>query len=243
MTTHDRHDQTLCTLRTFTKSNVTVIMVDDSRNGFFTEAELSQYGFQITYITIEFNKKTWINPCVNYNIAFQEVITDKVIIQNAEVCHIGDVTQYVAKYLNNENYVVFDVAASRNTQMNGSIPFGDSFFNIYLYMVLSGCIWYQHCRVIPEQPGTVRNLHFLTAITKSNLDKLGGFDYYFALGSWYDDNEFLYRIIKVLKLNICNVCCEDTQLMGIHQWHLSEATSMDQSYRSINRELYRKKCP
>ena len=46
-----------------------------------------------------------------YNIAFNEIQTDRVIIQNAEVFHCGDVIQYVADKLDNSNYLVFDVCS------------------------------------------------------------------------------------------------------------------------------------
>jgi len=246
MTTHDRQQQTKHTLKTLKKSTfgsrITVIIVDDSQHGFMDEAELGQFGFQITYITIENCKKIWINPCVNYNIGFQEVQTNKVIIQNAEVCHCGDIIQHIFDHLTDRNYLVYDVQISGTIEINKTLHQLETYSDIYAHLLKNNCIWYQHAVPIPSQPWSNRSLHFLTGITHNNLRKLGGFDYDFALGSCFDDNEFIYRIQHVLKLEICKICNEETHLLGIHQWHPQGELSYDKSYYAINQQLFTEKC-
>ena len=61
-----------------------------------------------------------------------------------------------------------------------------------------------------------RAYHFSTAITRKDLECLGGFDELFALGIAYDDNEFLSRI-KKKNLDILFV---DDELV-LHQNHYS----------------------
>ena len=65
--------------------------------------------------------KDWINPVVNYNIGFNFVKGSYVIIQNAEVCHVGDVIQYLIDNAQDNNYYVFDVKAINNMESNEEI--------------------------------------------------------------------------------------------------------------------------
>lgn len=60
-----------------------------------------------------------------------------------------------------------------------------------------------------------RSLHFLTAIHRSDLDKVGGFDPKFKNGIWYDDNDFLHRVKKV-----CTITDFDNKVpFGVHLYH------------------------
>lgn len=241
MTTYNRKIQTLFTLKSFTRSNrndkIIVILVDDSTEGYLNEEELTQFPFQITYITIENHKKMWIDPCINYNIGFNEIKTDYVIIQNAEVCHVGDVIDFVPKNLTSENYIVFDVCALPSAQSNEILHLvTNSSKNLYydtiLFLMTQNYSWYQH---------TVHrnaNFHFLTAISHTNLEKLKGFDSRFALGMCYDDDEFIHRICHDLKLKIHNVPHDINELIGIHQWHTTGINSYNEDYVDINRRLY-----
>lgn len=238
MTTHNRREQTLQTLRSFTQSSkhdkITVILVDDSTERYLDEKEL-EFPFQITYITIENSKKSWINPCVNYNIGFNEIKTNQVIIQNAEVCHVGDVIDYVSNNLSSRNYLVFDVCALPSKQSNESFNRVDNdnkYDATIQFLATHPHTWYQHTRYRNE------NWHFLTSITHDNLKKLNGFDNNFALGTCYDDVEFLYRIRNVLKLMILNVVNDIHKVIGIHQWHPTGTNSYNMYYHAINKKVY-----
>lgn len=242
MTTHNRKTQTLYTLSTFQQSKLSetlaVILVDDSTEGFCTDTELSQFNFQITYITIEFSKKNWINSCVNYNIGFQEIQTNKVIIQNAEVCHCGDIIQHAFDHVTMDKYIVYDVCSIGHPTID-SLKVNQMLYQLKDYNDVHKFVtqykWYQHWT------HRCRNLHFLTGITRDNLIKLNGFDYDFALGTCFDDNEFIYRIVHVLKLSVFNVHNEDTSLLGVHQWHPRCPLSYDSHYYEINKSMMLKK--
>jgi glycosyltransferase involved in cell wall biosynthesis len=231
MTTHNRKEQLLYTLESFSESVnaklINVILVDDSTDStaYLTEDDLIKFPFQITYITIDPQRKTWVNPCVNYNIGFNEVKTDRVIIQNAEVCHSGDIIKFVVDNLTSKNYLVFDVCVLPSIEVNRVLStYGHQYIDVQRFLATQSWFrathphsWYQHSTYMN------RNLHFLTAITRENLTKLDGFDNRFALGSCFDDDEILYRIHKFLKLSIQNVSNEKYHMLGIHQWH---STSM-----------------
>ena len=219
MTTHNRIVQTLFTLETIRKSQhlaIQIVIVDDSTKGFLDDfLRLQTYPFRIDYLKIK--NKCWTNSCVNYNIAFKFVLGENIIIQNAEVCHFGDVISYVSKTMKNNHYLVFDVVDAYSYQNNQRLY---SIFTNHHYhkieidnFIKSGCHWHQHSINRPY------DLHFLTAIHASDLKKLGGFDYDFSLGRWWDDNEFSVRIKRCLKLEIIRVSYEETSLLGIHQHH------------------------
>ena len=75
-----------------------------------------------------------------------------------------------------------------------------------------------------------RQLHFLTAISKTNLDKIGGFCNEMKDGLWYDDDEFLRRIRKVTnpKSVISNT------LIGIHQKHSGGSNENMRTHRDFH---------
>lgn len=59
------------------------------------------------------------------------------------------------------------------------------------------------------------NYHFLSALHKNTLHKIGGFCEEMKDGYWYDDNDFLNRLKKS-----CNVKLVDSNTyLGIHQYH------------------------
>lgn len=240
MTTHNRIKQTMHTLKTIQDSDYKykhVVLVDDSDRGYITE--LDNFNYCIDYIII--NKKDWTNPCVNYNIGFKYVEGNFIIIQNSEVCHLGPVIQTVVNNSNDTNYLVFNVVNTGSIQNNDL--FYDNMninrFQLELMVKQKKMQWYQH-QIF--RPG---NYHFLVAIKRSNFDKLGmGFDMDFATGRWFDDNELVFRITLVMKLNVVNINL-DPLTMGIHLHHESSVPNipkheMDMSIDQ-NKTLYHHK--
>ena len=71
------------------------------------------------------------------------------------------------------------------------------------------------------------------------------FDYDFCLGRWMDDNEFIFRIKNVIRLNIINVDHTHNKLLGIHQHHDTVTlNSNQQEYNEsihLNKYIYKKK--
>jgi hypothetical protein len=212
MTASNRSKQTYFTLKTISNSifkNVQIILVDDSDCDPITIDELKKFNLYIDFIIIKRENKKWHNPLVNYNIGFQFIKGNKIIIQNAEVCHVGDVVRFVNESVF-DNYYVFDVFACNdfdkneiiyNSGINHSI-FDDSSLTSY------------------QSKNNSNNYHFLTALSKQTFDKIKGFSYDFTMGSAYDDNDFLLKI-KSTNTPIVNIWHEEYTIGGIHLYHKS----------------------
>ena len=98
MTSCNRSKQVYYTLKTIEKctfKNIQVILVDDSDIDPIKKEELDKYPFYIDFIVIKKENKNWINPVINYNIGFKFIKGGNIILQNAEVCHVGDVISYI----------------------------------------------------------------------------------------------------------------------------------------------------
>ena len=112
MTSSNRSRQVYYTLETIKKcsfKNIHVILVDDSDIDPIKKECINGYAFHIDLIYIRTENKNWINPVVNYNIGFKFIKGSKVVIQNSEVCHVGDVLGWISKNITDNNYYCFDV--------------------------------------------------------------------------------------------------------------------------------------
>jgi len=221
MTACNRSVQTYFTLKTIKESkhkNVQIIIVDDSTFDPVLLDNLKTFDMHIELINIK--NKYWINPCINYNIGFQFIKGDKIIIQNAEVCHLGDVIDYVANNIIDNKYYVFNFLTIANMENNyklhNILPF--NYHKIQEISELCGSryygIWYQH--------HIHRNsyFHFLTACTKKTFDTIKGFDIDYALGIEYDDVQLVFDI-NSYNITFINV---QEQILGVHQWHKQTAS-------------------
>ncbi len=224
MTASNRSAQTYYTFDTFARStfkHIHVVVVDDSDSDPLLEERLRHYPFYIDFIKVKRQSKTWHNPCINYNVGFQHVKGNKVIIQNAEVCHVGDVLQYTADNVTDFAYHVFDVVASNGFASNNRLKeFGTSSLKILEHAYLFQVIWYQ---------GIHRNAkyHFLTAMPRAIFDIIDGFSYDYSYGCSYDDNDFLLRI-QSKNIPIKTLFHNEVSVMGIHQYHVFAPNSWDQ---------------
>lgn len=234
MTACNRSMQTYFTLKTIKESNhknVQVIIVDDSSHDPILLDKLKTFDMHIELINIK--NKYWVNPCINYNIGFKYVEGGKIIIQNAEVCHLGDVVGYVANNVMDKKYYAFNVMTIANMENNYKLH-NISSFNYNKLQEISGLcgsryygIWYQHHQH--------RNafFHFLTACTKSTFDTIKGFDIDYALGIDYDDAQLVFDI------NANDITCINVPgpNIGIHQWH-EQSASGSLSNNINNKDLY-----
>lgn len=214
MTSHERSAQvyyTLDTIQKCTYKDVQVIVVDDSVRDPVDINRLSQYNFTIELLRINRERKCWSNPCVNYNIGFEFIRGGKVIIQNSEVCYIGDVLSYVNHTAIDNKYYVFDVKASRNHDTNNTI-YKKAVLTTDIYNEDIWDSWYQH--YIHRNV----NYHFLCGMTRATFDKFGGFSYDYAFGSCFDDNDLLIKI-NHQGIQITNVYHDIFNVGGIHLFH------------------------
>lgn len=236
MTASNRSKQTYFTLNTISKSvfkNVQVIIVDDSDIDLIDIDTLKNesYKFSIDLIKINRENKNWHNPLVNYNIGFKFIKGGKVVIQNAEVCHIGDVLKFIDRIVVEDNYYVFDVNASLNYETN-EIIYNSDISSIDIYNNNLFHMWYQSIN-------NNRNYHFLTSLKRETFNKINSFSYDCTMGKWYDDDDFLLKIIS-RKINIVNIFHNEHNIGGIHLFHGLSGERWDKGVEG-NIDLFYKK--
>lgn len=236
MTSSNRSKQIYFTLTSMIKNNckdIQIIIVDDSSNDQVDLNILKTYPFYIDFIQIKRENKIWHNPLVNYNLGFQFVKGCKVIIQNAEVCHVGNVIDFVNTQALDDKYYTFDVRPSLNFDTNEEIYKSDiTGVNIFNKRELYGDVWYQSsCHN--------RNFHFLTAMTRNTFDNIGGFSYDCTMGTDYDDDDFLLKILSK-GIAIVNIFHTEFNMGGIHLYHSSSYQTWDNG-RERNDNLFNNK--
>jgi GT2 family glycosyltransferase len=218
---HNRRDLLITTLKTLENSIVKdfeFILVDDcSSDEHRVEDLMDKYPF-LRVVRLEKENKWYVNPCVVFNVGFNEAKGDIIILQNPECLHVGDVLER-ASQITKDEYISFgcysidnDKTIELGTLTNPSKE--DLMCIIQPNPRTVGSDgdngWYNHSKYRPM------GYHFCSVIHKSNLDKLGGFDERYAHGIAYDDNEILIRIQRMgLKINIIN------DPFVVHQWHYS----------------------
>lgn len=203
--------------------NIEVIIVDDaSEDEHKIEDVVNLFPqLKIKVFCVKPEKKWWINPCIAFNTAFSFISGDKIIIQNPECLHTGDILSYVDANLKVGKYLSFGCYSigHQKTKLISDLSFDDSFVsNVKSIIkptnniVVGKCAypdkWYNHSLYNPAA------INFCCAITRSDLNDLGGFDENYATGIAKDDREFITRIIKK-GMDIIYV----DDLFVIHQCH------------------------
>jgi hypothetical protein len=236
MTSSNRSKQTYFTLKTISDSinkDIHIILVDDSDTDKIDVEILNKYNFYIDFIEINKSKKCWANPCINYNIGFKYIKCDKIILQNAEVCHIGDVCKYVNDELNSDRYLVFDVITSDSYEQNESIYTNYPLNSTDIISKLSNNQWYQHYTHFN------RNFHFLVSFTRNVFNKFKCFSYDYFSEAAYDDNDLVLKL-QSLSIEFININNDEKKLCGIHLYHILANKSWESS-TIINSYIYNKK--
>jgi dTDP-4-dehydrorhamnose reductase len=236
----NRYRQLQHTLNTISKSlykNIEVVIVDDgSIQDQRLENLIYQYDFEITLTRIEPSDKKWVNPCIPYNIALSKATGDIIIIQNPEVCHVGDIIQYCRDNITDNKYLTFSVISSGGEVENEKIyNYKDIIPHWDVQQVFTPQSWYNH--------PTCRNsqFHFLSCMTRNTLSQIGGFNENFRNGLSYDDDEFITRLRKVVEC----VTLSPEVGFGIHLWHPGGSIFYDtkvdllQTLVNINSQLHR----
>jgi glycosyltransferase involved in cell wall biosynthesis len=195
----------------------------------------------VILLEIEKDKKTWFNPCVAYNIAFSKATGDKIVIQNPETYHMGDILKVIDETLDDTKYlsahtIALNESASEGLYAQPNIACVKDYMQPILNSTnvlhpnenpyLGFIIWYNHRQWRPK------HYHFLTAVTKNNLHALGGFDERFKDDHSFDDDEFLLRIDR---LGLKKSFIEDP--IAIHLYHEAFFSSSPLQGRK-NNDLY-----
>ncbi len=217
---HNRKNQFYNTLKSISNSeikDIEVIVVDDySDEEHRLESLLDEFKF-LKIIRLEKKDKWYINPCIPFNIGFKEAKGDIIIIQNPECLHVGDVLKSSLSIKEGEYYSFgcYSISKEKTDNLKEVDLSLDNILNVINPEPKSVTHdgdngWYNHSLYRPVR------FHFTSAIKKSDLDKLGGFDERYADGIAYDDNEILIRIDRMgLKTKFIN------NPFVVHQWHYS----------------------
>ena len=228
ITANNRSEQTYFSLKSWdniakiNKKYIQIILVEDTKN-INNKVDIQKLNnsiytnLNIVYIYIK--NKFWINPCLNYNIGFEYIKSDNVVLTNAETCIFGNIYTEIKNNLNKDNYLVFDVFEMgkehrSNCNLNKKIWDECSDFNynnILNFIIDKDVYWIQ-------SKNRVKNFHFLTSIHKETLQKIKGFDLDFMFGIAYDDGIFIYDVINS-GIKIVNLHHDDCKIVGLHQWH------------------------
>lgn len=240
MTSSNRSKQTYYTLNSIKNSSykdVHVVLVDDSTSDPIDFNILKEYPFSIDFINIKRENKNWSNPCVNYNIGFLFIKGGKVIIQNAEVFHVGDVLTYVDENVNDTSYHVFDVKSSNSYESNEKIYLHES-CNIDVYndpsiFNVGAKEWYQCSKT------NNRRFHFLTAMSLYTFNLFREFSYDYCFEGAYDDDDL---VLKIISKNIPIISVDHTisKCGGVHLYHVLAEKSWEKS-SSTNCLIFSKK--
>lgn len=194
-----------------------VIIVDDASDSGQEARNITPIALDIKILELTKVQKTWVNPCIVYNKGFKLASNDIIVIQNPECFHCGDVLDHILNNLTEENYLSYSCWNMRKPMLDQNIAPKSTHGN-----------WYNH-----PTKGRQTAYHFLSAITKKNLDRLNGFDERYGPGYCFDDDEILARIRRMgLKVQIV----PDTYVYCAHQYH--EKTIVGGEPWQRNRRLF-----
>lgn len=212
MTYWNRSFQLCKTLKSIEKTSVKdkhIIIVDDGSD---QKPIIPEVDFPVTILNTK--DKWWTNPEPAYNLGIDFALgfADKVIIQNAECYHVGDILHYAENNINSKNYISFGCFS-----INEETTFKEH--NIFKLLNEKGAsrdgenAWYNHPKHRPV------GYDFCSAITADNLKKLNGFDERLSKGCGYGDDYLLYRI-KLMGLDVKIT----SKPFVVHQWHYNNLT-------------------
>lgn len=224
MSYHNRRNQLLKTLdsiRYFGEPEI--IIVDDASDERIEDLP------GIKVIRVEPKQKTWINPCIPFNMGFAKATGDVVIIQNPECIHVGDILGYTR---NLKKGTVFSHAAyslDYHLEYNHYSPEGlkELIMNEPQRIQVAHHGWYNHSVYRPV------GFHFCMAMMREDLEEIGGFDERFATGIGFDDDDLVRRIKKAgMGLKIVD------DPFVIHQKHARTDYHNTWTRRMLNEDLY-----
>jgi glycosyltransferase involved in cell wall biosynthesis len=246
MANYNRRNLLINTLKTIeyynSERNIEVIVVDDASDENESVLDVPQL-FKIPVIIVPITKKEkkWMCCCMPFNIGFSFVTGDIIIIQNPENLHVGDIAGYVPDHIANNVFLSFALY-SLNQADTDSLQEKTIKKGIYDGQQIKKAIgtfvkdkknwkdgdtcWYNHS--IYQPAGN----HLMSAITRTALEDLNGFDERYGPGFAYDDIEFKTRILR--RNMIIKIVDEP---FAIHQRHTLAAYLKNQNEFNRNSEL------
>lgn len=215
---YNRRYQLLNTIKSISESNsyqdIEIIIVDDASDDIHKIDDLPSYYPDLNFSIFSFTKqeKWWGCPVIPINKGIAMASGDVIILLCGECMFVGDIITDVLRRIKTNDYLVYATLSltPEATQQLNFMSYDDIINNQFESINLPGHTggWYQH--------SLHRNtcFNFCTAITKEDLDDLGGFDERFAYGISHGDDNFLDRV----KLKGMNIISIDSP-MTYHQYH------------------------
>jgi hypothetical protein len=261
---YNRKKQLFHTIKTINDSlykNIEIIIVDDCSDNLediLNYSDFMHLNIDIKLISIKKEEKSWINPCIGYNKGILEATGDIIILQNAEVCHIGDALSYVVNNLKPNDWLTFNCYGLNNFDDNEYI-YSHNNKDIYTYI---NKLWKERSNyhIVPGGNNTFKDsvggwlnhflynfvaYHYFGAIFRNDLiNKMnGGFDNDYANGICFDDNDFIKRLI-VNKIKFKTNTFSEIEPFVIHLYHeKSKSLIHDKDIKwNINKKIYDEKC-
>jgi len=183
---------------------VEVVIVDDgSSQEHHVDDIINDYDFGIKLIKLE-PKIQWRVPVMAANIGFKEATGDVILVNGSEVVHIGDIIGYVFNNFKSDDYFAFSACMGRKPT---DIKYDDPDF---LKKIQEENAWWGVHSTIGN------SIPYCAAISKENMDILGGYDSRFVGGVGFEDYDFTNRVKNLgLEISIIdNPFC-------FHQYHES----------------------
>jgi len=188
------------------KDDIEIIIVDDASVEEHSVETISELypDLDIKVFSFKPEEKWWICPVIPINKGIAMATGDAIVLLCAECMFVGDILLDVQTRLTPNTYFSYATLAINADDTNRissmsydeilSIPFGGN--------------WYQH--------SGARNAcyNFCSAIMKSDMLELGGFDERYGYGAAYGDDDFVLR----LKRKGMNIVPVDSP-MTYHQNH------------------------
>jgi len=240
MATHNRKRQLQNSLRALEfhakDLPVEVIIVDDNSDETFTKRELNKYKLNILYKIRK--DRTRQDPVIPNNMAFDMAKGDIFIMTCGEILMVENVLSHAAANLNDKNYLCYGVYAFGQEQfdyINNLTWIPPQFEEINRQInllsinhnIAGECPgWYIHSTYRPVA------LPFCSAISRSNMEILSGYDERFMFGVGHADDDFLRRVKDLgLKVEIID------HPLCVHQPHqMTDYTNPD--LIKLNLDIY-----
>ena len=189
---YNRRNLLIATLKSivYYKGNwpIEIIIVDDGSDEKIDDIHDLFPQLDINLIVIGRSAK-WRGPTIAYNIGFNAVKGDIILINCPECIHIGNVIEYVYEHLWPKSYISFSTYAG-TPGMNKvfcNIDWNDHKSIINARKHISGGWWRSH-------PTNYTLIPFCAALHTEDMERLSGYDERFEAGIGYDDYDFTDRI-------------------------------------------------
>jgi glycosyltransferase involved in cell wall biosynthesis len=175
---------------------VELIIVDDGSSEQINDINILFPHMNINLLIVEKENKTWNNPCVAYNMGFNLIKGDVVMITCPECIHVGNIIEYVFNKFKPNTYWAFSTYAGDNMLNEYFYDFvwmdepEQKILNIISPDFKNG--WHSH-----SEPFYYTIIPFCGVISRKDLETLSGYDERFIDGWGCADYDLTDRIKNI----------------------------------------------